>query len=226
MGYPEVIKSIEAAAAVVKRNPKSIRLLAVSKTKSAAEIRLIYAAGQRDFAENYSDELIKKAAELTDLKDLNWVYIGQLQSNKIQKLLSVCSEIQTVASEKHARYIERYVSEQHGKAFPVWIHVNVGDEEQKFGIDLNEVDQLSHFISEACPHLQLQGLMAIPPAIYQDASYPNEVPELYHKLRTTADKAGLGKLSLGMSSDLNMAIKAGSDCVRIGTAIFGARTVP
>lgn len=223
MGYTEVLTRIEDIAANVKRDRTSIRLLAVSKTKSADDIRAVYAAGQRDFAENYADELITKAQELRDLKDLNWVYIGQLQSNKIQKLVAVCAEIQTVASEKHARYIERYVIEQSRQNFPVWIHVNADAEDQKFGVALTAVESLSQFIRTQCPHLQLQGLMAIPPAAYNDVSYTATIPELYLKLHAAATKAGLGKLSLGMSSDLNIAIKAGSDCVRIGTAIFGAR---
>ena len=223
MGYEEIVHSIDSTAQAAGRHSDDIRLLAVSKKKSSAAIRKVYGAGQRYFAENYADELLAKAQELRDLTDLKWVYIGQLQSNKIQKLMSVCSEIQTVASEKHARYIERYAGEQDREMFPIWIHVNAEGEQQKFGLDWEHVESLSRFIKASCPHLQLQGLMSIPPANYNDATYPNGVPELYKSLRDRAAKIGLGKLSLGMSSDLQIAIRAGSNCLRIGTAIFGAR---
>lgn len=223
MGYPDVKKMILDAARKSGRDPNSVRLLAVSKTKSPEDVRRIYDAGQRTFAENYVDELIAKAGALGDLPDIRWVFIGQLQSNKIQKLLPFVSEIQTIASEKHARYIERYASELN-RNVPVWIHVNAESEVRKFGTDPATALSIGTFIQASCPHLKLQGVMAIPPAIFTDASYQNQVPPLYLDLRNLANKIGAGKLSLGMSGDLNIAIAAGSDCVRIGTAIFGARS--
>lgn len=223
MGYSEVQKKVANASAQAGRDPHSIRLIAVSKTHSATSVRSIYAAGQRDFGENYVAELIAKAEELKDLTDLRWVFIGQLQSNKIQKLVSVAAEIQTIAAEKHARYIERYAAEFGHKKYPVWIHINSEGEDQKFGVTFEEGRAIAQFIEMSCPHLALQGIMAIPPAIYNDNSYPEKIPDLYHDLVAFARSIGLGKLSLGMSGDLRIAVAAGSDCVRIGTAIFGSR---
>lgn len=200
----------------------SVRLIAVSKTKSPHEITDVFALGQRDFGENYVEELATKAQALKPLKDIRWVFIGQLQSNKIQKLVTLADEIQTLASEKHARYTERYVKESGKDRFPVWIHVNAEDEGQKFGISVSEVPGLAKFILEQCPHLVLQGIMAIPPATYCDEAF-SEAPKLYQDLVKLARTVGLGKISLGMSADLGIALRAGSDCVRIGSALFGPR---
>lgn len=223
MGYSDVQNKIANLANQTGRDPNSIRLIAVSKTHPADAVRTIYQMGQRDFAENYVSELLAKAESLKDLPELKWVFIGQLQTNKIQKLVTVASEIQTIATQKHARYIERYVSEAGKKHYPVWIHINAEDEKQKFGASLVEGQAIAQFIETSCPHLELQGIMAIPPAVYNDESYDSEIPNLYKKLITTARTIGKGKLSLGMSSDLRIAIAAGSDCIRIGTAIFGKR---
>ena len=223
MGYSDVQNKIANLGKQTGRDPNSIRLIAVSKTHPADAVRSIYQMGQRDFGENYVSELLAKAEGLKDLPDLKWVFIGQLQTNKIQKLVAVASEIQTIAAEKHARYIERYVSEAGKKNYPVWIHINAEGEEQKFGASLEESLSIAQFIKDSCRHLELQGIMAIPPAVYNDESYDREIPDLYKKLIITARAIGKGKLSLGMSNDLRIAIAAGSDCIRIGTAIFGKR---
>lgn len=210
------------------RPANAVRLVAVSKTFSAEKIQEAYELGIRDFGENYTDELIKKHEQLAHLRDIHWVFIGQLQSNKIQKIIRVADEIQSIASEKHARYIERYAEECGKNNFPVWLNVNAGDEDSKQGLRLEQVPQLAKFITEQCPHLSLQGLMAIPPAFYSDAqlraSSPTPIPDLYITLRRLASTVGQGKLSLGMSNDLAIAILAGTDCVRIGSAIFGSRS--
>jgi pyridoxal phosphate enzyme (YggS family) len=151
------------------------------------------------------------------------VFIGQLQSNKIQKLVQHAAEIQTLASEKHARYVDRYAKEFNKLSFPVWIQVNTGAEEQKFGIDLSQVDGLAKFVVEQCPHLCLMGIMAIPSAKFSDQTCQSKPPKLYEDLVAKASRVGKGLVSLGMSSDLEIAIYAGSHCVRIGTAVFGAR---
>jgi pyridoxal phosphate enzyme (YggS family) len=208
------------------RPTQSIRMIAVSKTQPEAAIRAAYALGLRDFGENYADELADKAEALKDLVDLRWVFIGQLQSNKIKKIVRYAHEIQSVATEKHARYIERYVAEQGMQRYPVWIVVNAGDESAKQGVSFEHLPTLAMYVNSHCPHLELQGIMAIPPAHHSDEAWQQsetEVPNLYRRLKTSATQTGRGKLSLGMSADLGLAIHAGSDCVRIGTAIFGAR---
>jgi pyridoxal phosphate enzyme (YggS family) len=209
------------------RSTSAIRLIAVSKTFGAENIRQAYDCGLRDFGENYADELLDKYEKLQDLKNIRWVFIGQLQSNKIQKIVRAADEIQSIASEKHARYVERYAKEFGKKNLAVWIVVNAGDEETKQGVSITDLPMLADFITTSCPHLSLQGLMAIPPAQYADLKPIShggiQVPELYSSLRKAALNVGLGKLSLGMSNDLGLAISAGTDCVRIGSAIFGER---
>ena len=222
-----ILLQIAEKAKAVGRAPASIRLLAVSKTHSTAKIREAYSLGLHQFGENYADELTIKAAELRDLPDLRLVFIGQLQSNKIQSIVRNAHEIQSIASEKHARYIERYASEFGKSHFPVWIVVNAADEPSKQGVTLASLPNLASFINDQCPHLTLMGIMAIPPASFSDAAWErssdSSIPEVYKRLRLAANQTGEGKLSLGMSADLALAIAAGSDCVRIGTAIFGTR---
>ena len=222
MSLADVQKQILECSSSCGRSAAEVRLIAVSKTKPPEAIEQAYALGQRDFGENYADELLEKAQQLVHLKDLRWVYIGQLQSNKINRIVAHAHEIQTVASEKHARYINRY-AEEYGKwQFPIFICVNAGDEAQKQGVTLADLDRLAHFINKECPNLSLQGIMAIPPAKYADSAFA-DVPDLYKSLRQKARTVGKGKLSLGMSGDLRLAIHAGSDCILIGTAIFGSR---
>ncbi len=218
---------IDDCAIKANRQSASIRLIAVSKTFDAKLVREAYSCGLRDFGENYADELIEKSGQLADLVDIRWVFIGQLQSNKIQKIMSVADEVQSIVTEKHARYIQRYAHENGKSGFPVWICVNAGGESTKQGTSFLELPHLAKFIKNHCPNLELQGVMAIPPATFNDKiwleSGSERIPELYQNLRRVASSTGLGKLSLGMSSDLGLAIKTGSDCVRIGSAIFGAR---
>lgn len=218
---------IADAATACKRQPNDIRLIAVSKTHPSAAIEAAYNFGQKDFGENYADELMDKCTQLHHLDNLKWVFIGQLQSNKIQRIVKFADEIQSIASEKHARYVQRYAADFGKTNFPVWIVVNAAGESNKQGLSLEDVPNLAKFIESNCSNLSLQGLMTIPPAEFSDEAYSHKdnssPPELYTQLRKAARTTGGGKLSLGMTGDLNIAIAAGSDCVRIGTAIFGER---
>ena len=118
-------------------------------------------------------------------------------------------------------------SELGKRQYPIWIVVNAGDEDSKQGVSFTDLPRLREFIKSSCPSLSLQGIMAIPPASYSDEEWLSTgkklIPDLYQRLRQAANETGLGKLSLGMTGDLRLAVAAGSDCVRIGTAIFGAR---
>jgi pyridoxal phosphate enzyme (YggS family) len=206
----------------IQRIRPGCRLVAVSKGQSADKIRDLYRRGQREFGENYVQELEEKAAQLTDLKDLRWVFIGALQSNKIQRIIRVASEIQTASSDKHLRYIDRLAAGAGKDPFPVFIEVNAGGEASKGGIAAAEVPSLV-VSSQSMPGISLQGIMVIPPAEIDDATYVlagKDPPPMYRDLRLLADATGMGKLSLGMSGDYKTALAAGSDCVRIGRALF------
>jgi pyridoxal phosphate enzyme (YggS family) len=197
-------------------------LLVVSKGHGPDPLRALFSWGQISFGENYAQELIAKNEALKDLP-IRWVFIGHLQSNKIRKLVSVASEIQTVGSLKHAEQIARAARDCGKVPYPIWIEVNADQEEGKHGCPMDEVKTLATALKQN-PDLHLRGLMAIPPSHFQDDSTP-EVPELYHELRQLADEVGDGQLSLGMSGDLGLSIRAGSNLVRIGTAILGPRQV-
>lgn len=203
------------------------RLLAVSKGQPADKIREQYALGQRAFGENYAQELAAKAEELADLEDIEWHFIGHLQSNKIAKIVQVCRAIQSVASLRHAETIQNYALKFNRPPIEVFLNVNAAREPNKHGCTLDEVDQLATQIATGLNHLKLAGIMAIPPAqllVDDQGRRIKTVPDLYHQLRRTADRIGNGQLSLGMSGDLEQAIAAGADIVRIGTALFGPRS--
>ncbi len=216
--YQEILTKIAQAPRPLNQN---VQLLAVSKRHTSADIAALYQAGQRLFGENYAQELEQKAQELAHLA-IQWSYIGHIQSNKIKKIVHFASEIQTLASLKHAQLIEREAAKIGKTPYPVYIAVNAEHEEGKNGVALEEVLALAEEIASHCHNLKVMGLMAIPPARYSDTL--TEAPEIYTMLRQQADKVGQGLLSLGMTGDLNIAISAGSNLVRVGTAIFGTRT--
>ncbi len=197
-------------------------LLVVSKGHGPDPLRALFSWGQTSFGENYAQELVAKSEALKDLP-IRWVFIGHLQSNKIRKIVSVASEIQTVGSLKHAEQIARAARDCGKLPYPIWIEVNADQEEGKHGCPMDEVLGLVAILKQN-PDLHLRGLMAIPPSHFQDDSTP-EVPLLYRELRQLAAQVGDGQLSLGMSGDLGLSIRAGSNLVRIGTAILGPRQV-
>lgn len=197
-------------------------LIAVSKTQPESAVRAVFAFGQVLFGENYAQELEDKAESLKDLP-IQWIYIGHIQSNKIRKIVTYAQEIQTVASFDHAKQIARHAKDLNKIPYSIYLEVNAGDEQAKSGVSLDAILPLAERIRLELPELTLKGLMAIPPDSYSDQNC-TEVPRLYRDLRSLADKVGEGKLSLGMSNDLRIAIKAGSNFVRVGTAIFGRRS--
>jgi PLP dependent protein len=207
---------IAAAARAAGRDPGAVRLLAVSKTHAPERIREAYAAGQRDFGENYVQEALDKMAQLADLP-LEWHFVGPLQSNKTRAVAGRFQWVHSVDREKVARRL----SEQRPAGMAplnVLIQVNASGEGSKSGVALGEAQALAAAIA-GLPNLRLRGLMAIPEPGAPAARF-RAVGEVYAELR---EAFGLDTLSLGMSDDLEAAIAAGSTMVRIGTAIFGAR---
>jgi len=213
---------IEEATIAAGREPNSVELIAVSKRKPADLIREAFNLGVRKFGENYVEELLEKAEELKNL-DLKWAFIGQLQSNKIKRLMPHVSEIHTVASEKHLRYISEFLEEKDQRNFPVYLHVNSEAEKQKFGMAPEDALTLAVKILHLYPRISLMGIFAIPSEETSTLAATGMVPGVFKELQALAEKVGERKLSLGMSLDLESAIKAGSTCVRIGTDIFGMR---
>ena len=214
----EVEARIRAAALAVQRDVTSIHLLAVSKTKPAAALREAYAAGVRDFGENYLQEARAKQVELADLP-LSWHFIGPIQSNKTREIAEHFSWVHSVDRLK----IAQRLSEQRPadlEPLNICIQVNVSGEASKSGCTPQDLPALATAIN-ALPRLKLRGLMAIPEPTEnraeQDAAFAT-VRDLQQSLNL-----GLDTLSMGMSHDLESAIAQGATWVRIGTALFGAR---
>jgi pyridoxal phosphate enzyme (YggS family) len=213
-----VHERIARAARAAGRDPAAVRLVAVSKTKDQAAVRQAYAAGQRDFGENYAQELAKKAAELEDLSDLRWHFIGHLQRNKAKLVARVASVVHTIDSARLAEELGKRAAEP----FPVLVEVNVGGEDQKSGCRPAELGGVLDAVEKAA-NLELCGLMTVPPV----SDDPELSKRFFLDLVALRDAHGgparLPDLSMGMSHDLEAAIQAGATIVRVGTAIFGAR---
>jgi pyridoxal phosphate enzyme (YggS family) len=220
-----VHERINAAARAVQRTADSVALIAVSKTFGAAAVAAAARCGQRDFAENYVQEALDKAAQVRALApelEVRWHFIGPIQSNKTRALAQHFDWVQSVDRLK----IAQRLSEQRGADRPllnVLLQVNISGEASKSGAAPDEVPALATAIA-ALPRLRLRGLMAIPaptqePAL-QRAQFAR-LRRLFDDLR--ARGLHLDTLSMGMSGDLEAAIAEGSTMVRIGTAIFGAR---
>ncbi|MEE3927013.1 YggS family pyridoxal phosphate-dependent enzyme [Pseudomonas viridiflava] len=209
---------IRTASLAAQRDPASVGLLAVSKTKPSSALREAYAAGLRDFGENYLQEALGKQAELADLP-LCWHFIGPIQSNKTRAIAENFAWVHSVDRLK----IAQRLSEQRPEGLEplnICIQVNVSGEASKSGCTPEDLPALAAAIS-ALPRLKLRGLMAIPEPTEDQA----EQAAAFAAVRTLQEQLDLplDTLSMGMSHDLEAAIAQGATWVRIGTALFGAR---
>jgi pyridoxal phosphate enzyme (YggS family) len=200
-------------------------LVAVSKTKPVADIQSLYDLGQRDFGENYVQELVDKQAQLP--ADIRWHFIGHLQSNKAKYIASFVHLIHGVDSLKLLKEINKQAA-KHNRVIDVLLQVHIAKEETKFGLDATELDQLLN--APELPELtniRIAGLMGM--ASFSDdvelvRSEFKSLKALFdeHKKQSTVNRQLL-TLSMGMSGDYQIAIKEGSNMVRIGSLLFGAR---
>jgi len=205
---------MHAAAERARRDPAEITLLAVTKMFPASAIGDAYALGLREFGENYVQEFARKAPEVRALEGARFHLIGHLQSNKSGAAVELFDCIQTVDSPKLARRLEAA-----GRAMEVMLEVKLSDESAKSGAGADALPELIAAVRE-CPHLTLSGLMTMPPW----SEDPEAARPHFRRLRELAERHGLRGLSMGMSHDLETAIEEGATCVRVGTALFGART--
>ncbi|MFW7381653.1 MAG: YggS family pyridoxal phosphate-dependent enzyme [Oligoflexus sp.] len=215
----------ETIAGCPRFNPEQeVELIVVSKGQNVEKIRRFHQLGQKRFGENYLQELQSKSEALRDLP-IEWVFIGHLQSNKIKKIVEYAAEIQTVASLKHAAAIAQAARTFGRTPYPIYLAINADEEEGKNGVNFAELLPLYEQIAQQfADELHVMGIMAVPSADYTHYADDAEVPAIYQKLRRVADQIGEAKLSLGMSGDLKIAIRAGSNLVRIGTALMGERS--
>jgi pyridoxal phosphate enzyme (YggS family) len=218
-----VRQRIEAAARAAGRSPEEIALIGVSKRQPGDAIRVLYAAGQRAFGENYLQEALDKQSALGDLA-IDWHFIGPTQSNKTRSIAEHFDWVHSVDRLKIAQRLSEQRPEDQGP-LNICLQVNIDEEGSKSGIPPAELEQLASQVMHL-PRLSLRGLMAIPAPRDDYASQLatfTQVRELFERLKSGTGLASLDTLSMGMSGDLEAAIAAGATMVRIGTDLFGAR---
>jgi pyridoxal phosphate enzyme (YggS family) len=217
---------IAAAAAAAGRDPLSVRLLAVSKTFSADHVRAAYAAGQREFGENKVQEALQKREETADVS-IEWHLIGHLQSNKVRKSAPAFAAIHSIDSVDLVHRVDAAAVE-YGTTPDLYIQVDLAGESTKFGAPEADVPAIARAALE-CRAARLRGLMLLPPWFdnpEQTRPYFRRLGQLRERLVADGiDQADLRELSMGMSHDFEVAIQEGATLVRVGTAIFGKRTV-
>ncbi|MBD2525139.1 YggS family pyridoxal phosphate-dependent enzyme [Nostoc sp. FACHB-133] len=206
--------------------PTSVKLIAVSKQVSAQAIRSAYSAGIRDFAESRIQEAASKQAELQDLPDITWHFIGHLQSNKAKKAIEQFSWIHSVDNLKLAQRLDQ-LAQQLGVSPKVCLQVKILPDPNKSGWSVSEL--LADLpILDQYKNLQIQGLMTIPPSGLSDP----EILNVFNLNRELAKKIQeqnwshikMQQLSMGMSGDYELAVQAGATMVRLGTILFGDRS--
>lgn len=202
------------------KTKKDIRLVAVSKGQSYIAIKSAFDAGQKIFGENYLQEALEKKKLLENL-EIEWHFIGPIQSNKCKLISENFSWVQTVDRIKIVNKLNQY---RHSKnPLNICIQVNISEENTKSGIGLDDVKQFAKLISNL-KNLKLRGVMAIPSKINENQNLVSQyrlLKKLYEDLKITY--SSVDTLSIGMSNDYLLAIENGANLVRIGTKIFGAR---
>jgi pyridoxal phosphate enzyme (YggS family) len=220
----QVRTRIASACISAGRPVQSVTLLAVSKTFDATVVRAAHAAGQRAFGENYVQEALQKMQALADLRsDMEWHLVGPLQANKTAAVAAAFDWVHTIDRLKIA---ERLSAQRPAGAPPlnICVQVNVSGEASKAGVEPSELPALARAVA-GLPNLTLRGLMAIPepaPAFEAQRAPHRRLRVLLQDLQR--DGLALDTLSMGMSADLEAAVAEGATIVRVGSAIFGARS--
>ena len=203
-------------------------LVAVSKTKPAEAIRELYDLGQRDFGENYVQELLEKEAALP--KDIHWHFIGHLQSNKVKMIAPFVHLIHAVDSFKLLQEIEKQAA-KNNRIIDVLLQLHIATEETKYGMDENELMTCLEYYTaqhESLAHIRIRGLMGIASFTENEEQVRQEFQQIHTAFVQMRQSYFIGKsyfdtCSMGMSGDYKMAIEEGSTMVRIGSMLFGKR---
>ncbi len=199
------------------RSPDEVNLVAITKTHAAATVRAAFEAGIRHFGENRIQEAEPKLAELEDMRSQStWHMVGHLQTNKVKTAIQLFDIIQSVDSIKLADLLSR----NSPKPLPIFLEVNVAEEETKSGFEVRELIAAANDIGKMS-NLQIRGLMTVAPWV----GNPEEVRPVFRRLKELRDSLGFGELSMGMTDDFEVAIEEGATSVRVGRAIFGQRRI-
>ncbi|NLN69753.1 MAG: YggS family pyridoxal phosphate-dependent enzyme [Chloroflexi bacterium] len=223
---------MEKAARKAGRDVNEIKLVAVTKLLPLETIKAGIAAGIRDFGENYPEQAVEKIQELASDESLAWHMIGHIQSRKASSVCAYFDWVHAVDRIKIARRLDRFCAETN-RSMPVLIEVNVSGEESKHGFNAWDEHRWPDLLSEfkeitEFPHLQIQGLMSMPP-FFDD---PEKTRPFYQRLgrlqgflRKELSEVSWDELSIGTSFDYEVAIEEGATIIRLGTTIFGSRPV-
>ena len=220
----EVQEKLTAAALRAGRKPEDVLLIAVSKTKPIELMMEAYEAGIRDFGENKVQEILRKAPLMP--ADVRWHMIGHLQKNKVRQIIGTACLIHSVDTVELAEKIEKEAEKQ-DLDVDILLEVNVAEEETKFGFRLEETEDAVRAIA-AFPRVHIRGFMTSAP----DTETPEDNRKFFRKLSDLAvdtkskhlDNVYVSALSMGMTNDYEVAVEEGASMIRVGTAIFGART--
>ena len=202
----------------------NVTLVAVSKLKPASDIQEMYDLGHRDFGENYVQELVDKATQLP--KDIRWHFIGHLQSNKVKYLASFVHLIHGIDSEKLLAEVNKQAAKQN-RTIACLLQVHIAQEETKFGFDASELNAIAAKIKDnVFPNVSVEGLMGM-------ASFSDDVEKVgsefdflkqqFDEMKVMLSSPSFQTLSMGMSGDYELAIKKGSNMIRVGSLLFGRR---
>jgi pyridoxal phosphate enzyme (YggS family) len=211
-------------------NAHGVQLVAVSKTKPNEDILALYENGHRVFGENYVQELVKKQEELP--KDILWHFIGHLQSNKVKYIAPFVSLIHGVDSIKLLQAIEKEAG-KNNRIIPCLLQMHIASEETKFGFDVDELRSAAAeiFLEKKFPHVQIAGLMGMASFSENQDLVQSEFQQLkssFDEIKSTypEESASFKVISMGMSSDYQTAVACGSNMIRVGSVLFGARSYP
>jgi len=216
-------------ALTAELQPKGVTLVAVSKTKPRSDIRALYDLGQRDFGENYVQELVEKQAGLP--ADIRWHFIGHLQSNKVKAIARFVQLIHGVDSFRLLLEIDKQAA-KHNRCIDVLLQMHIAEEESKFGMDEKEIIEFLQYYEaqrEALQHVRICGLMGMATDTDDEAKVRAEFARLHAMFVNLKQSQFLAQsyfntCSMGMSGDYRLAIAEGSTMLRIGSLLFGARS--
>lgn len=228
--YQATLDRIAVAAKKAGRDPQSVKLVVVTKTQTVEVVRAAIDAGVKILGENYPEEGVMKIQSLREFSAVEWHMIGHVQSRKAQLVAGNFNYLHSLDSAKLAKKLDRFCAEA-GRDLPTLLEFNVGGEDSKGGWpawDESRWQELSAELNEvlALPHLKVRGLMAMPP-LGETAEYSRlyfqKVKRLQEYLSGQFPHVDFSELSMGTSSDYEVAVEEGATFVRVGTAIVGAR---
>jgi len=228
--YYKVVERINVTAKNAGRDPESIRLVVVTKTQPVEIIQYVIDAGATNIGESYIEEALPKIQALINNKTIQWHMIGHIQSRKAQNVCKYFQYVHSLDSVTLAERLNRFATSL-DKSLSVWLEFNVSGEASKYGWDINRKENWENILLDiekiiALPKINILGVMTVPPYSNDPEASRSYYKKLHHFQLYIVDHfqlQGFNELSMGMSSDFEVAIQEGSTCVRIGQAILGQR---